>query len=157
MLVELGSECHGVDRHEVAVVIEDHDLQEPAGSVGSDVEITVALVEYADGVADRVLDVEIIDAVLAGVVSDLRESRLSCLRRIAQVTLRRGASFGGAILYRDAHLRGRTSVRPARRVSSPTRGSSNGRAPAQRSAGLEVLTDGATDRFGDTDVLFGGP
>ena len=39
----------------------------------------------------------------------------------------------------------------------PARGSSNGRAPAQRSAGLEILTDGATDRFGDTDVLFGGP
>ncbi len=78
-----------MDRHEVAVVIEDHDLQEPAGSVGSDVEITVALVEYADGVADRVLDVEIIDSVLAGVVSDLHVRRLPCLRRIAQVTLRR--------------------------------------------------------------------
>lgn len=79
-----------MDRHEVAVVIEDYDLQEPAGSVGSDGEITVALVEHADDVADRVLNVEIIDAVLAGVVSDLHERRLACLRCITQVTLRRG-------------------------------------------------------------------
>jgi hypothetical protein len=36
-------------------------------------------------------------------------------------------------------------------------GSACGRAPAQRSAGLEVLTDGAADHFRDAHVLFGGP
>jgi hypothetical protein len=78
MLVELGSEGHGVDRHKSAVVIEDHDLKKPTGPVGSDVEVTVVLVEHANGVADRVLDVRIVDAVLASVVGDLHGRRLPC-------------------------------------------------------------------------------
>lgn len=98
MLVELGSECHGVDRHEAAVVIEDHDLQEPAGSVGSDVEITVALVEYADGVADRVLDVEISDSVLTGVVSDLHVAGYPASPASRKLPYVVGASFRRAIL-----------------------------------------------------------
>jgi len=35
VLVELGSERHGVDRHRLAVVVEHDDFQEPAGPVGT--------------------------------------------------------------------------------------------------------------------------
>lgn len=70
-----------MDRHELAVIIEDHDLEEPAGPIGADVEVTVALVEHADSVTDGVFDVQIVDAVLAGVISDLRQRRLPCRYR----------------------------------------------------------------------------
>ena len=46
-----------MDRHRLAVVVENDDLKEPTGPVGTDVEVTVALAHYADGVADCVLDV----------------------------------------------------------------------------------------------------
>jgi hypothetical protein len=45
------------------------------------------LVEYADGVAYRVLDVQISDAVLTGVVRDLHGRRLPCLVESWQVNL----------------------------------------------------------------------
>jgi hypothetical protein len=34
VLVELGAERHGVDRHRLAVVVENDDLKEPAVPVG---------------------------------------------------------------------------------------------------------------------------
>lgn len=46
-----------MDRHGVAVVIENDDLEEPARPVGTDVEVTVALAQYAHGIADCMLDV----------------------------------------------------------------------------------------------------
>lgn len=45
-----------MNRYRLAVVVEDDDFKEPAGPVGSDVEITVALAEHAYGVPDRVLE-----------------------------------------------------------------------------------------------------
>jgi hypothetical protein len=53
-----------VDRHRLAVVVENDDLKEPAGPVGADVEVTVALAHYADGVADCVLDALVGNTVL---------------------------------------------------------------------------------------------
>jgi len=72
----------------LAVVVERDDLQEPAGSVGTDVEITVTLAHYADGVADCVLDVLVGNTVLARVVRDLHPCRLPCSAAAVQVTLR---------------------------------------------------------------------
>lgn len=79
MLVRLGAQRHGVNRHRQAIVIEDDDLQQAAGPVGTDVEVTATLTHYADGVADRMLDVLVGNTVLAGVVRDLRERRVTCL------------------------------------------------------------------------------
>ena len=64
----------------MAVVVEDDHLKEPASAVGTDVEVTIALPHYADGVADCVLDVVVGNTVLAGVVRDLRLCRLPCLK-----------------------------------------------------------------------------
>ncbi len=71
MVVKLGAKRHGVNRHRLAIVIENNDLKEPAGPVGTNVEVTVTLIHDANGVADRVLDVVVRDTVLAGVVRDL--------------------------------------------------------------------------------------
>ena len=62
----------------LAVVVEDDGFEEAAGSVSADVEVAVALIEHADGVAYRVLDVEITDAMFTGVVRDLHGCRLAC-------------------------------------------------------------------------------
>jgi hypothetical protein len=77
-----------VDRHRLAVVVENDDLKEPAGPVGTDVEVTVALAHYADGVADCVLNILVGNTVLTGVVRDLLLCRLPCPPAAAQVTLR---------------------------------------------------------------------
>lgn len=68
-----------MDGYGSAVVIEDDDLEQPAGTVSTDVEIAVAVVDHTDGVADGVLDVGIVDAVLASGVRDLHSGRLPCL------------------------------------------------------------------------------
>jgi len=62
----------------LAVVVEDDGFEEAAGSVSADIEVTVALIEHPDGVAYRVLDVEVDDAVFTGVVRDLHRYRLPC-------------------------------------------------------------------------------
>ncbi len=76
-----------MDGYGLAVIIEDDDFKEPTGSIGTDVEVSVALVEYADSVAYRVLDVQISGAVLTGVVRDLHGRRLPCLVESWQVNL----------------------------------------------------------------------
>lgn len=77
-----------MDRHRLAVVIENNDLKESAGSVGTDVEVTVALAHDADSVADCVLDVFVSNVVFTGVVRDLHMRRLPCPPSHVQVTLR---------------------------------------------------------------------
>ena len=77
-----------MDRHRLAVVVEHDDFQEPAGPVGTNVEITVTLAHYAEGVANCVLDVLVGNTVLARVVRDLHLCRLSCSALDVQVTLR---------------------------------------------------------------------
>ncbi len=68
-----------MDRHWLAVVVENDDLKELAGSVSTDVEVTVALADYVDGVADRVLDVLVGNTVFSGAVGNLHLCRLPCL------------------------------------------------------------------------------
>ncbi len=80
-----------MDRHRLAVVVERDDFQEPTGSVGTDVEITVTLAHYADGVSDCVLDVFVGNTVLTRVVRDLHLCRLPCPAHVVQVTLTRRA------------------------------------------------------------------
>ena len=72
-----------MDRHRLAVIVEDDDLQEPAGSVCSDVEVTVALAHDTDSVANCVLNILVGNTVLAGIVRDLHTM---------QVTLRTSSS-----------------------------------------------------------------
>ncbi|MGH3556780.1 MAG: hypothetical protein ACRDTK_04675 [Mycobacterium sp.] len=76
-----------MNRHRLAVVVENDDLEEPAGPVGTDVEIKVALAYYAEGVAHCVLDVLVGNTMLTGGVRDLDLRRLPCPTLIAQVTL----------------------------------------------------------------------
>jgi len=68
-----------VDHDRFAIVIENDDLEKPAGSVGADVEVAVALAEHADGVSYGVFHVQISDAVLACGVINLHVCRLPCM------------------------------------------------------------------------------
>lgn len=61
-----------MDRHQLAVVVQNDDLKEPAGPISADVELAVTLVHHADSVADCVLDVLVDNAVLVGIGRDLR-------------------------------------------------------------------------------------
>ncbi len=70
-------------RHGLSIVIEDNDLKEPTSSISADVEVTILLVEHADGVSYRMLYVEISDVVLTRVVCDLHVGRLTCLACLA--------------------------------------------------------------------------
>ena len=79
-------------RYQLAVVIENDDLKEPAGPVGTDVETAVALTHYTNGVADRMLDVLVGNAMLTRVVRDLHQCKVPCLSVTAQVTLPRHES-----------------------------------------------------------------
>ncbi len=83
-----------MNRHRLVIVVENDDLKEPAASVGTDVEITVALAHDADSVADRVLDVLVDNTVLAGVVRNLH---------LKQVTLPTVSEQGNLRIY-DLHV-----------------------------------------------------
>ena len=124
-----------MDRHRLAVVVENDDLEEPAGPVGTDVEVTVALAHYADGVADCVLDVLVGNTVLTSVVRDLPLCRLPCPPVAAQVTLQLPLDFGlrratgfnasrvGLVRRcgRAVPLRGRRGLPPPLRVTAASR------------------------------------
>lgn len=87
MLVEFGSKRHRVDGNGLAVCVKDDYLKESADPVGAYVEITVALVEHAEGISDRVFNIQIVDTMLASIVGNLHICRLPCLRLVRQVTL----------------------------------------------------------------------
>ncbi|WP_219069554.1 hypothetical protein [Candidatus Mycobacterium methanotrophicum] len=74
-----------MDRHGLAVVVENDDLKEPASAVGTDVEVTVGPADYADGIVDCVLDVLVGNTVLTGVVRDLHLRKLPCLSRLRKL------------------------------------------------------------------------
>ena len=76
-----------MDGYGLTIVVDDDDFKEPAGSVGADVEVAGALVEHTDGIAHRVLDVQVTDAVLPSGARDLHECKLPCPSESWQVTL----------------------------------------------------------------------
>ncbi len=78
-----------MDRHGLAVVVENDDLKEPASAVGTDVEVTVGPADYADGIVDCVLDVLVGNTVLTGVVRDLHLRKLPCLSRLRKLPCER--------------------------------------------------------------------
>jgi len=45
------------DRLLVRVIVEDHDFEQPAGSIGADDKVPSIAVNHAEGVADGVSDV----------------------------------------------------------------------------------------------------
>lgn len=53
------------------VVVEDDDLQEPSAAVWTDVENPVTVQDGADGVSYGVVNVVVVNAMLAGTVSNL--------------------------------------------------------------------------------------
>ena len=66
-----------MDRHRLAVIVEDDDLKKPAGSVCSDVEVTIALAHDTDSVANCVLNILVGNTVLAGVVRDFHTMQVT--------------------------------------------------------------------------------
>lgn len=54
-----------MDRHGLAIVIEDNDLKQSTGTVGADIKVPVTLADHTDRAADRVLDVSIYAGYLA--------------------------------------------------------------------------------------------
>ena len=66
-----------MDRHRLAVIVEDDDLKEPADSVCSDVEVTIVLAHDTDSVANCVLNILVGNTVLAGVVRDLHTMQVT--------------------------------------------------------------------------------
>lgn len=69
-------------RHGLSIIVEDNDLKKPTSPVGADIEVTVTLVEHADGVSYRMFYVEISDTVLTRAVGDLHICRVPCLPRL---------------------------------------------------------------------------
>ncbi len=65
-MVELGPDRHGVDDHGLLmlVVIEDDDLEQPARAILANDELPVLAGEHPDGVAYRVVDVLVVNAML---------------------------------------------------------------------------------------------
>jgi len=78
-----------MDRHRIAVVVEDDNLKQPPVRSAPMYRSRFALAGHPDGVVDCVLDVLVGNAVLTGVVHDLDLCRLPCIFCFAQVTLPR--------------------------------------------------------------------
>jgi len=76
-----------VDRHRLAVAVENDNLKESAGPVGTDVEVTVALAHHPDGVADCVLDVLVGNPCLRALSAISTYAGYLCPSIGAQVTL----------------------------------------------------------------------
>ena len=144
-----------MDRHRLAVVVEHNDFQEPAGPVGTNVEITVALAHYAEGVANCVLDVFVGNTVLralsaiytyAGYFAPLLPCKLPCNGQSdSRTTIPCGTADPivvtlGAVEF--CTVRGSSSGPPAGGARDAD-GRSNGRSPCQTgvasSGGLTVL------------------
>jgi hypothetical protein len=92
--MELGTQGHGVDHDRllVRVIVEDHDLQEPAGAVRADDEIPPVAGDDSYGVSDGVLHVFVADAVLASAVGDLHHDKVALSGPRVKVTLSTGVS-----------------------------------------------------------------
>lgn len=71
--MELWSQRHRVDHERllVGIVIEDNDLQEPTGKVGSDDQIAAITGDNTQRVANRVRHVVIPDAMLTRAARNL--------------------------------------------------------------------------------------
>lgn len=95
-----------MDRHWLAVVVEDDDLKESTATVGTDVKVTGTLAHYADGVADCVHDVLIGNAVPTSVVRDLHVVQVTLPVPVVQVNLRKSDRRSAIVL--------RVSAREAR-------------------------------------------
>jgi hypothetical protein len=92
--MEVGSQGHGVDHNRLLlrVVVEDHNLQEPAGSVRTDDEIPAVAWDDSYGMSDGVLHVFVEDAVLASAAGDLHHDKVVLSDRRVKVTLSTGVS-----------------------------------------------------------------
>lgn len=77
--IELGSQRHGVDRDRLAVlvVINDDDLQQPAGAIGTDDEVSAGTGDQSNGKADGMQDVFVEDAVLSRTVRDVHLDKVA--------------------------------------------------------------------------------
>jgi hypothetical protein len=90
--MELGTQGHGVDHDGLflRVIVEDHDLQEPAGAVRANDKIPPVAWDDSQGVSDGVLHVFVEDAVLASTVGDLHHDKVALSAPRVKVTLSTG-------------------------------------------------------------------
>jgi hypothetical protein len=77
--MELGSQGHRVDHDGlfVRVIVQNHDLKQPTAAVRTDDQVPPLARDYAEGVADSVIDVFIPDAVLSRAVRNPHVDRVA--------------------------------------------------------------------------------
>jgi hypothetical protein len=87
--MELGTQCHGVDHDGLLlrVIVEDHDLEESAGSVRANNQIPSIAWDDSYGVADGMLHVFVEDAVLASAIGDLHHDKVALSGPRVKMTL----------------------------------------------------------------------
>jgi len=71
----------------IRVIVENHDLKQPASSIRSDDEISPLAGNHPQRIADGMLDVFVADAVLSRAVRDLHSDKVALSRRLVKVTL----------------------------------------------------------------------
>lgn len=100
--MELGTQGHGVDHDGLllGVIVEDHDLEEPAGAVRANDEIPSVAWDDSYRMADCVLHVFIADAVLASATGDLHHDKVALSGPRVKVTL----SAGVLVALVDGHV-----------------------------------------------------
>jgi hypothetical protein len=94
--MELRSQWHCVDhdRLVVCIIVEYDNLQQSAGAIGSDDEISVGPWDHANWIANGVLDVFVEDAVLARAVRDVHSDKVALPGGSVKVTLSNQVDFG---------------------------------------------------------------
>ena len=75
------------DRLLVGVVIEDDDLQQAAGAIGTDDEVSAGAGDHAYGKADGMQDVFVEDAVLSRTVRDVHDDKVALSPGIVKVSV----------------------------------------------------------------------
>jgi hypothetical protein len=93
--MEFGSQGHGVDHNRLflRVVVEDHNLHEPARPVRADDEIPPVARNDSYGMSDGVLHVFVVDAVLARAIGDVHLDKVALSGRCVKTTLATAASI----------------------------------------------------------------
>lgn len=82
------------DGHLLRVIVEDHDLEQPAGAVRTNDEIPPVAWDDSYGVSDGVLRVFVEDAVLASAVGDLHLDKVALSGPRVKVALSTCVSIG---------------------------------------------------------------
>ncbi len=98
--MELGSQRHRMDHDRlfVRVVVEHDDLQQLAGAIRADDEISSFAWYHLQGIAQSVVDVFLADAVLPRAVRDLHADKVALSRRIVKPILSSDVPYQRVVL-----------------------------------------------------------